>query len=236
MTSHCGSDNDDDDYVPEEPKPCRDYCQASGGCVVCDPKPEATALSDHCTRRQGPCVEFADGNCGHCKRRMSTDPRQCSHGVYNWRLCGECDGTKEAEVDRLRAENARQAETLKDYAELAYAIGYAHVADHCPIVPGPVELNIAEVKRLKRLETEQAETIAKLEAQLESNAEEADGFYAEAGKAKYDLEQLQNSTRKLVSACRTAERVLGVAAGLHSENSVYAAARDEVCEALKESQ
>lgn len=83
--------------------------------------------------------------------------------------------TSYEEKVKLRSENAKQAEILKEYADVAYAIGIAHVADGAPVVPGPVELIVAEVKRLQRTETEQAETIARLRAAVVYAEDKFDG-------------------------------------------------------------
>ena len=179
-----------------------------------EPKPEATALSDMALR-------LIRRNIKGGRLFSSAEARQLVD-----------------EVDRLRAENAALLEQIRSVIDIHDEVSRLR-AENASLQKSAEEMferSDAEQMRLRAENARQAETIAKLEAQLESNAEEADGFYAEGGKAKCRLEQLQNRVRKLVSACKTAERVLGVAASFHSENSVYAAARDEVNEALKGSQ
>lgn len=59
------------------------------------------------------------------------------------------DDQRSDEIDRLRA---RLATVEKEYADVAEAIGIAYVADHCAVVPGPVDRILQEVREMKRAE------------------------------------------------------------------------------------
>lgn len=72
----------------------------------------------------------------------------------------------------IDAQAAELATARDDYARIAHAAGIEYVADHCPVVPGPVEAVIGAIRAAMTSEGNLLESIARLESRvkIEENA------------------------------------------------------------------